>query len=61
MSDCIPRRYPVYTVDDQDRIREYWGVDAWEVLRDRSRERRIFKKDLPKGFEVFESFCDYDV
>lgn len=61
MSDCIPKRYPVYTVDDQDRIREYWDVDAWEVLRDRSKERRIFKKDLPKNFKVFESFRDYDV
>ena len=60
MSDYIPRRYPVYTVDNEGRIREYTGPEAYDLLRNRN-ERRVFKKDLPKGFEVHESFCDYDV
>ena len=61
MTDYIPKRFPAYTIDDEGRIREYQGVDAWEILRSRTKERRIFKKDLPKGFEVYERFCDYDV
>lgn len=60
MSDHIPKRYPVYTVDDDGRIREYQGIDAWEFFQ-KPNERRIFKKDLPKNFVVHESFCDYDV
>lgn len=56
-----PKRYPVYTVDDGGNIREYCGPDAWNCLRNRSRERRVFKKDLPKGFKVSRSYTDFDV
>jgi hypothetical protein len=60
MSEYVPKRYPVYTIDDKGRIREYTGIDAYLLLRNGD-ERRVFKKDLPKGFNVYESFCDYDV
>ena len=60
MTEYIPKRFPVYTVDGQDRIREYHGVDAWLLLR-KPDERRVFKKDLPKGYEVYEELTDYDV
>lgn len=56
----IPKRFPAYTIDEQGRIREYWGADAWSILRDPG-EQRIFKKDLPKNFEVFKELDDYDV
>ena len=60
MSEYTPKRFPVYTVDGQGRIREYQGIDAWNILRGPD-ERRIFKKDMPKDCVIHESFCDYDV
>ncbi len=56
----IPRKFPVYTIDPYERIREYTGVDAWELLR-KPYERRIYKKDLPKKYEVYEQLNDIDV
>lgn len=61
MSDYVPKRWPAYTIDGEGRIREYWGEDAWLILRGRhGDERRVFKKDLPKGFVPYESLGDFD-
>lgn len=60
MTDYIPKRYPVYTIDEEGRIREYQGIDAWVFFKKQS-ERRIFNKDLPRGFAVHERFADIDV
>lgn len=60
--EYVPKRWPAYTIDDEGHIREYWGVDAWCLLRGRhANERRIFKKDLPRDFVVYESWDDFDV
>lgn len=60
MTEYIPKKYPVYTMDGKGNIREYWGVDAWCSMR-KLDERRIWKKDLPKDFTVHEEWHDIDV
>lgn len=59
--EYVPKRWPAYTIDEEGHIREYWGVDAWRLLRNWLDERRIFKKDLPRDFVVYESWDDFDV
>jgi len=59
-AEYIPARFPVYTVDPQGRIREYTGVDAWLFFKQPD-EQRLFKKDLPKGCEIYEQHNDIDV
>ena len=60
MSEYIPKKYPVYTVDSQGRLYEYWGADAWQLLRTAD-ERRIWKKDLPKNYVIYREWHDIDV
>ncbi len=57
MSDYIPKRWPVYTIDPEGRIREYHDVDAWLIMK-RPEEQRTFIKDLPKNYEdlIYESW-----
>jgi len=50
----------VYSIDSKGRIRRYQNKITFEFLK-RMDERRIFKKNLPKGFEIYREYVEYDI
>lgn len=50
----------VYGIDSKGRIYRYQNKVTFEFFK-RLDERRIFKKDLPKGFKVYREYVEYDI
>ena len=50
----------VYSIDSKGRIRRYQNKVTFEFFRGLD-ERRIYKKDLPKDYEVYREYVEYDI
>ena len=50
----------VYGIDSKGRIRRYQNRVTFDFFK-RKDERRIFKKDLPKDYEVYRDYSEYDI
>ena len=50
----------VYGIDSDGRIRRYQNKVTFEFFK-RIDEHRIFKKDLPKGYEIYREYSEYDI
>ena len=50
----------VYSIDSKGRIRRYQNKVTFEFFKGLD-ERRIYKKDLPKDYEVYREYVEYDI
>ena len=50
----------VYGIDSKGRIRRYQNKVTFEFFK-KINERRIWKKDLPKDYEIYQEYDEYDI
>lgn len=51
----------VYGIDAQGRIYRYQNKVTFEFFAHVDGVRRVWKKDLPKGFKVYREYVEYDI
>ena len=51
----------VYGIDQKGRIYRYQNKITFEFFAHTNGVRRIWKKDLPKGFKVYREYVEYDI
>jgi hypothetical protein len=51
----------VYGIDSKGRIYRYQNKVTFEFFARMDGVRRIWKKDLPKKFEVYREYVEYDI
>lgn len=60
VGEAVSSEREVYSIDSKGRIRRYQNKVTFEFFK-RIGERRIFKKDLPKDYEIYRDYSEYDI